>query len=175
MWYTCLVKNFALLTKDEETMHTVKDGDRNLKFDGTELATSSSQAKDKYRWVEFKLYRTARGDYVLHRLGVTLYFHSAYCDVVRRNRIDPLPSEVVSVNLVPCERCNPGRSETFLYPEKPRHWAQVSATPEGVIASLKKYDEHGTEYLTGVARRLLETAAKNDADLRDAFYTEYLE
>ena len=157
-------------------MFTVKDGDRSLKFDGVELATSSSQSKGKYRWVEFKLYKTAKGDYVLYRLGATLYFHSGYCDIVRRNGIDPLPSEVLSLNLMPCERCSPSRdTDTLLYPEVPRHWAQVSSTPEGVISSLKKYDENGTEYLTGVAKRLLVVAADKDDQIHQAFYTEWIE
>lgn len=156
-------------------MYTVKDGDRTLKFEGTELASSSSKSRGKYRWVEFKLFKTAGGDYVLYRLGATLYYHSGFCDVVRRNSIDPLPAEVISHNLQPCERCSPQRDvDTLLYPEISRHWAQVSTSADGVVASLKKYDDNGTEYLTGVARRLLEEAAKKDEGISQAFYTEWI-
>lgn len=157
-------------------MFTVKDGNRSLKFDGAELAHSSSKSRGKGRWVEFSLYRTPRGDYVLSRVGVTLHYHHGSCPVVRRNSIDPLPSETLASNLIPCDQCSPDKkTDELLYPELPRYWAQVSTSPEGVIASLKKYDESGTEYLTDVARRLLEQAAENDKDISDAFYTEWID
>ena len=153
----------------------VRDTNRTITFDGMELAHSSSHHPGKGRWIEFWLYRTLDGRYVLSRLGATLYFHSAYCDTVRRNYIDPLPSSVVAKNMIPCERCKPSRDkDEFVYPEVSRHWAQVSNSPDGVVMSLKKEDENGSEYFTTVARNLIEDAAAVDAGISDSYYSETL-
>lgn len=157
-------------------MYTVQDGVRALQFEGEEIAASSSRGRNKYRWVEFKLYRTSSGRYVVSRIGVSLYFHHSGCSVVKRNGISPVPAETLSLNLVPCEDCRPLRGvDEDLYPETSRHWAQILESAEAVVSSLKKYDENGTEYLTDVARRLLVTAAKNDEDIHAAFYVEWID
>lgn len=48
---------------------TVQDGRRQVQFEGRRLASASSEASGKRRWVEFTLYRTAGGMYVLHGIG----------------------------------------------------------------------------------------------------------
>lgn len=157
-------------------MHSVKDGDRVYKFEGELLAHSSSRSDGKGRWVEFNLYRTARGGYVLSRTGVTLFYHFGACPVVRRNGLEPLPAEVLPTNSIPCPDCRPDlQADTLLYPEHPRYWAQVCETPEGVISSMRQRDAHGTAYLTEVSRRLLEQAAKADKGIHDAYYVEWIE
>lgn len=157
-------------------MYTVQDGVRELQFEGELVATSSSKGRNKFRWVQFELYRTTKGRYVLSRIGVSMYFHHSGCAVVKRNAIMSVPAESVSLNLVPCEDCRPMRTvDEELYPESPRYWAQVFDSGEGVVSSLKKYDDNGTEYLTDVARRLLTTAAENDDNIHDAFYVEWID
>lgn len=54
------------LTRDE---HVVRDGQRELHFEGELLATSSSRQAWKDRWAEFQLYRTTAGKYVLAGVG----------------------------------------------------------------------------------------------------------
>lgn len=157
-------------------MYTVQDGVRELQFEGELVASSSSKGRNKFRWVQFELYKTAKGRYVLSRIGVSMYFHHAGCQVVKRNGILSVPSDAVSVNLVPCTDCRPVRGvDEELYPESPRYWAQVFDSAEGVISSLKKYDDNGTEYLTDVARRLLTGAAEKDDNIYDAFYVEWVD
>lgn len=156
-------------------MYTIQDGARLLRFEGTQLAHSSSEDSGKTRWVEFSLYKTRSGKYVVSRIGVSKTFHRSTCAVVRRNNIDGLPAEVISESLHPCRECAPSRlTDTLLYPETPRYKAQICTTALGVVDSLKQYDSRDTEYLTDVARRLLEDAAKVDEDISDAFYVEYL-
>lgn len=156
-------------------MITVKDTDRTISFTGKLLASSTSYTPGKSRWIEFKLYHTETGDYLLSRLGATLVFHSAFCDTVRRNCIDPLPSNVLAKNMVPCEKCRPQLEyEEFVYPEVPRHWAQSTPTAEGVLSFLVKYDEFDSPYYTTVARNLITDAAKNDDELRDIYYNTKL-
>lgn len=49
--------------------HLVEDDGRNITFTGEELAHASSDYAGKVRWIEFTLFRTRGGSYVLHRVG----------------------------------------------------------------------------------------------------------
>ena len=152
--------------------HAVRDGMRTLRFDGVELAHSSSEMPHKPRWVEFRLFRTPSNQYVISRVGASRYFHSRNCEVVARNNLSAVPDEAITASYVPCATCKPSRvsiEAEGLFPETPRYWAQVSETAQGVIASLMKYDNNNTEYLTNVARELIEMAANEDENLREAY------
>lgn len=156
--------------------YAVKDGVRTLKFDGELLAQSSSRIGSRPRWVEFYLFLTTKGIYVVSRIGVSRFYHSGDCDVVSRNRLSAIDESELALDAVPCPECNPtGLDAEGVYPETPRYWAQHSEKPKGIVASLMKYDNNGIEYLTNVARRLLEDAAEVDEGLSDAFYNDTLE
>lgn len=157
-------------------MYVVRDGLRQLKFDGDKLSESSSRTYGRTRWVEFQLYRTAGDQYVLARIGVSLYYHAESCPVIERNRLSPVPTEEVSTAMVPCETCSPvPMNEHVLYPEEPRYWALVADSAESVIKTLYKVDRDGVQYLTNVSRRLLEDAARIDEDISDAYYVQSVE
>jgi len=157
-------------------MHVVQDGSRNLKFEGTLLAHSSSRTRNKPRWIEFSLFKTGKGHYVLSRVGISLIYHHGTCPTVRRNDLDPLPSEVIPEGRIPCYDCQPDlHTDELVYPEMDRKWAQVSDSAQGVVSSLLQTDENGTDYLTEVARTLLERAAEKDAQIANAFFTEWIE
>jgi hypothetical protein len=128
-----------------------------IKFDGKLIASSSSRRKDSNRWVEFDLYQTSGGAYILSRIGKSNIFHDPSCAVVERNRIK---LGTISSTSVPCEECKPTADLETPYVEEYRYWAQVSETPEAVIDSLYRRDDLGICYLTGVAARLLEAAGK---------------
>jgi hypothetical protein len=72
----------------------------------------------------------------------------------------------------PCWDCTPDAFDDLVAPEQPRYWAQVSETASGVVSSLYKYDDNDTRYLTNVAKRLLNDAARQDEDLRNIFLRE---
>lgn len=159
-------------------MHVVRDGQQELKFDGSLLATSSSGGEGRTRWVEFDLYRTRGGQYILSRVGRSLHYHSAECAVVRRNKIKAGTASDLDSSATPCAQCSPvltGDPHQEVYPEQARYWAQVSSTADGVIGSLYKWDDSGARYLTNVARRLLTDAAARDEAIRTEFYTEYID
>jgi hypothetical protein len=157
-------------------MHIVRDGSSNLKFDGEKLAESTSRSHGRTRWVEFQLYRTAGGQYVLSRTGVSLYYHTASCSVVGRNKIKPVDVELLPAGLVACETCSPvPANEDSLYPETARYWAQVIDSGQGVVEALHKYDDTGSRYLTNVARNLLSRAALLDTDIADAYLNQYID
>lgn len=155
---------------------SVRDGVRKLEFDGTKLAESSSRLPKKPRWVEFSIYRTPKGQYVLSRVGFSIFYHSRECYTVARNSLSAVDGLTLSAEYVSCSSCHPQRTdEEGVFPETPRFAAWVCSDALGVVSSLMKEDDNGTEYLTNVARRLLVDASKLDADIADAFYVDRIE
>ena len=151
-------------------MIEVRDGARTLQFDGALIAESSSERAGSDRWVEFKLYKTLGGSYVLSRVGVSALYHVADCRTAQKYRLKPGDLSDISR---PCPDCHPDLSNASeLYPETLRHWAQRSDDPQGVMEALYKEDPDGVWYLTKVARRLLETAAVTDEKIRSAYMVE---
>jgi len=155
-------------------MYSVKDGDRELQFNGTLLAKSTSARRAAYRWIEFELYRTESGSFILSRVGVSLIFHGSVCPLVSKYRLTESPSYELMRNATPCEECQPDDSLDLVFPEKYRHWAQVSDTPEAVLDALYKYDGNGARYLTSVAQRLLQEAAKVDSEIAEVYNYEII-
>lgn len=155
-------------------MHEVKDGARTLKFSGELLGESSSYRRGSTRWIEFQLYLTDNGSYVLSRVGVSLVFHSGACPLVSKYKLSDAPIEELVDTSVPCEQCQPTFDVPLVFPEKNRYWAQVSEAPEAVLDALYKYDEGGAKYLTWVARRVLEEAADNDDGIESVYRVEHI-
>ena len=149
--------------------YQVKDGSRTLQFNGRLLGESSSWRRGSTRWIEFSLYKTDNGSYILSRVGVSLVFHGAACALVKRYGLVEASIDVLDNDAIPCEECNPSYDLPLIFPEKNRTWAQVSEDPEAVLEALYKYDQGGARYLTHVAQRLLESASKND-DKIDLIY-----
>ena len=155
-------------------MYEVKDGSRTLQFSGKLLAESSSWRRGSYRWIEFKLYKTDNGSYILSRIGVSLIFHGAACPLVKRYGLNEMTSSLLNNDATPCEECNPTRSVEMVFPEKDRYWAQVSEDPVPVLEALYKYDQSGARYLTNVAQRLLEEASDNDRGIESVYRIELI-
>jgi len=155
-------------------MFEVKDGARTLQFNGKLLGRSTSKRHDSTRWIEFALYKTDSGSYILSRIGVSLVFHGAACPLVRRYGLQESPYSNIDKKSVPCVECNPSEEAELVFPEKYRHWAQVSEEPGAVLDALYKYDDNGARYLTNVAQRLLEEASKNDELIADIYKIEII-
>lgn len=159
-------------------MIQVKDGSRTLQFNGALLSKSSSWKRDSHRWIEFELYKTESGSYVLSRVGVSVIYHTAACHLVKRYGLQEV--SVVEIDddkfedLIPCEACNPSLDVPVVFPEKNRHWAQVSDDPSAVLEALYKYDQGGARYLTNVAQRLLDQAATVDAGIESIYKVEMI-
>lgn len=153
-------------------MYSVRDGDRTLQFSGTHLAKSSSERKGAYRWIEFELYRTESGSYILSRVGVSLIYHGAACSLVSRYGLKESPIFRLDAKAMPCEECEPDNSLDLVFPEKYRYWAQVSEKPEAVLEALYKDGDNGVRYLTGVAQRLLRDASRVDSEIAGVYNVE---
>jgi hypothetical protein len=155
-------------------MYEVKDGVRTLQFEGVELGESTSRRRDSTRWIEFKLYRTESGSYILSRIGVSLVYHGAACPLVRKYNLQELSFSLIDNYAIACEQCNPSEQAELVFPEKHRYWAQVSEEPNAVLEALYKYDEGSARYLTNVAQRLLESASANDSGIESVYKIELI-
>jgi hypothetical protein len=153
-------------------MFEVRDGSRTLQFDGDLLGSSTSWRKGSERWIEFQLYKTKNGSYILSRIGVSRVFHGAACPLVKRySLIEASPNELKD-DSIPCEECRPSFDLPMIFPERDRTWAQVSEEPEAVLDALYKYDQGNTRYLTNVAHRLLEQASSKDSLIERVYRIE---
>lgn len=153
-------------------MFEVKDGSRTLQFDGELLGSSTSFRRGAERWIEFELYKTKNGSYILSRVGVSRVFHGAACPLVKRYSLIEAGLDSLRADALPCEECNPSTDLPLIFPERDRTWAQVSEDPEAVLDALYKYDQGGTRYLTNVAHRLLEQAADKDLLIEKVYRIE---
>jgi hypothetical protein len=152
----------------------VKDGARTLQFNGRLLGKSSSWRRGSTRWIEFELFRTDSGSYILSRIGVSLVYHGSACTLVKRYGLTEVSFEELHRDAIPCPDCEPTAEADLVFPEKHRHWAQVSEEPAAVLDALYKYDDGGARYLTNVAQRLLEEASKNDEKILDTYKYEII-
>lgn len=155
-------------------MYEVRDGSRTLQFEGELLAKSSSWRRDSLRWIEFELYKTKSGSYVLSRIGVSVVFHGAACHLVKKYKLIESPPEALKNQAVPCEECYPDSTLPVVFPEKDRTWAQVSDDADAVLEALYKYDDGGARYLTHVAKRLLEEASDIDSGIESVYRVEMI-
>lgn len=153
-------------------MYEVKDGRRTLQFEGSLLGESTSWRTGSFRWIEFKLYRTLGGQYILYRVGVSLVFHVAACPLVKKYGLQEENPDVLSESATPCPECHPTFSAPVVFPEKYRHWAAITEDAEAVMDALYKYDDNGSRYLTKVAERLLDQASEVDAQVDLAYRFE---
>lgn len=152
--------------------YTVENGRQILRFEGTRLAFSSSKTGGRARWIEFSLYRTEAGRYVISRVGRSLIYHGLECSVAKRSDNLQITSTVED-EAVPCPDCQPEYGTVFR-PEKQRTYAAVCESAPGVLESLYQWDENSNRYLTFVARNLIESAAEVDAELASAYYEEHI-
>lgn len=156
-------------------MFEVRNGNRLLRFEGRVLAASSSERRGSPRWIEFTLYKTAAGSYVLSRVGVSLVYHSSVCPLVQRYGLHEIDSEELPIEALPCEDCDPDESDPVVFPEEYRYWTLVSEEPEAILDALYKDDHNGARYLTRVAERLLQGAAAQDAEIDLIYRFEYID
>ena len=156
--------------------YEVRNAGQTLIFDGEKIAGSSSRTPTSVRWVEFNLYRTVGGTYILERIGRSLVFHGIDCSVVRRNklRFDPTRQELSDEHLA-CLECNPYDDDDLII-EQPRYFGMKSDDPEAVIDAAHKADRvTGARYLTNVTRKLIEEAAANDPRINNAYRVVYVD
>ena len=158
------------------TKYVVKNGVITYDFQGIRLARSSSRVANRPRWVEFELFITPKEQYVISRIGMSVFYHSEECSTVSRNHLSAVDGAELAGFYIPCPECKPTRSDyKGVYPELPRYWAQICEDGEGVVEALMKKDDFNNWYLTNVASRLLQDAAKYDDNIHAAFTVQKIE
>lgn len=156
-------------------MYEVRNGNRVMRFEGRHLANSSSKRPGSARWIEFDLYKTEGGKYVLSRVGVSYVFHSVVCPLVSRYGLHEAHSADLDPQATPCEECDPDDNDPQVFPETFRYWTLVAEEPDAILDALYKEDHNGARYLTRVAERLLQEAAAQDADIDMVYRFEYID
>lgn len=156
-------------------MYEVRNGNRMLRFEGRLLASSSSKRPGATRWIEFDLYKTEGGKYILSRVGVSHIFHTSVCPLVARYGLHEADPEELTTFATPCQECHPDSLDPVVYPETFRYWTMVADEAEAVVEALYKPDDFGSRYLTRVAERLLSEAAAQDAELDMLYRFEYID
>lgn len=156
----------------ELQQYETRDGVQRLRFEGVELAHSSSQHPGKPRWIEFTLYKTKNNQYVVYRVGRSFVYHTRNCPLVVKNRLSQHDEQYLPSQYKPCQDCkpNPVIEPEGYYPEKPRYYTQASGTVEGVLEIISQRDTHNIKYLTNVAKDLMTQAAEVDEEVRQVFY-----
>lgn len=155
-------------------MFEVKDGPRTLQFEGRHLGSSSSWRPGSFRWIEFDLYKTVGGSYILSRVGVSLVYHASSCPLVERYKLQEIDVEDLRDKATPCPECRPTLYAPLVFPEKDRNWAMVTEDAEAILDALYKYDDNNSRYLTKVAERLLESASELDPELDRVYRVEII-
>jgi hypothetical protein len=145
----------------------VKDGTRELEFEGTLLGAASSKTPGSLRWIEIYIYATDSGKYVISKVGRSTVFHDLAKRCGKGTKTMPLD---LPEGATPCPKCSPPRLPfTAVELEADRFSAHVLTTPAGIIEQLHNTDAEGTVYMTRTARHALEQAALNDQEIADAY------
>ena len=154
--------------------YKVRHGQRTFEFDGVLVASSTSKQVNSYRWVDFRLYITVGGSYILERVGQTLIYHDIGCLVVERNNLKFNPEDRIEPYHIPCYECapDPEDPQDVILIEKPRYYGLVSDSPDAILEALHKRDSNGARYMTNVTERLIEDACKYDKRLENAYRVE---
>lgn len=162
-------------------MTRVKNGNRELEFDGELLATSTSDDGHAQRWTDLALYRVADGRYVLQRTGKSAVYHTTNPNApgkcAQAGEV-MTPADAAAMHpddeLLDCLACHPGPlyENSAVRMEVDRCEAQVITTAKDVVAALHATDAKGVRYIARVSRRLLDAAARQDPGLHEEWTVE---
>jgi hypothetical protein len=155
----------------------VRDGSRQITFDGDLIAAVSSAGGSKPRWSEYKLYKTVNSTYVLEKIGRSIVVHMPACPEIidQLDRFqDKNPGRDPSDGWWFCESCTHGRVDiTALLIEHDRHWVTITEDPIHVVDALYRKRD-GARHLPRLILELLDQAARVDDSIAEAFRVERL-
>lgn len=165
------------------TTHVVQGQVKPVRFDGTKLASETTETGSSIRWLELELYRIDTGEktgqYLLHRVGQSVVFHRPdTCGYGMATAWSNVPDDAE-----PCATCQP--VEPFLqgihgrgadpgyevWMESPWHKIILCPEPPDLERALLVKRKDGTQFLSTPATNLLAKATSNDAKLA-AYFAE---
>ena len=148
----------------------VRDGSRELRFNGAVLGSVTSQRPAAPRWSEIVVYRVTDGTYLISKVGRSTIAHRPSCTRVNRRRMVALREarDEARVWRTPCVECRPevGRVEdmdpdTIL--ETTRYSALLGENADAAVRLLTN-DREGGE-LPRLIRDVLRQASEADPEL----------
>jgi hypothetical protein len=172
--------------------HEVRDGSRIIRFQGTLLASASSERPVSPRYVTLTLFSLPSPPpaYVLSRVQYSRVFHVQTCEQAIRNHlplgVDSAARNLPLTSLSPCQYCNPGPAnpeapdfKTTHRFEVPRHFGAIIDTPGHLLSALahpstRPSRAHTLEpphnnQLPWLSRQLVDAAAPLDPALQAAY------
>lgn len=151
--------------------YRIQDKSRTVTVFGEHLATSSSYANGKTRWIVFDLYKSNSGTYAVHRVGKSMVVHTSDCVSTLDGGLTPEHRDHLDGPMSACHLCKPDTDSSYIFPEKDRHYVATCDTALGVLDFLSRFDERTESYYyTDVAARLLERACEVDTELSVEYY-----
>lgn len=168
------------------TTYRVADGASWIEFDGTELASVSTETPDRVRWTELRLFRLPDDGefrYLLHSTGRTLVFHrDGGCR--KGSSAAPVPVGTLGSDMVACEDCWPisGAEDPSDLPddvvvraERDRPYVDLCENADALSTVMRDRYQRVVKrpvtersaglHLTGPSRQLLEDAGRVDPDI----------
>jgi len=155
-------------------VYTVKGASKPVRFQGTLLASESTETDMSLRWLELELYVIGSGQrtgqYVLHRVGQSVVFHRPNtCGYGTATTADRVPFDAE-----PCPICTPEYDCTpdptyEVWLESPRHKVTICPTPVHVEKALLMRRKDSSTFLSTPATNLIAKACANDTALQGYF------
>lgn len=152
--------------------YKVKDQYNVIEFEGELIGEATTETDSSPRWTEIRIYKTAAGNYVVERVGVSLVYHDpdAGCASGVIKPVSALSADDRNV-LEPCERCRPGaignlRQNIMLQIETDRHSAE-GIQADALVNALTLRRNNGSKYVSNVAQSALNDALNHDLDLAE--------
>ena len=165
-----------------EQRYETQNGPQKISFVGWRLGEADSRpgSEQPARWTELRLFKTVGGQYILEKVGCSDVFHNESCPVEpgkpRRgkrwvNLYEAIPAEADTDDaadiFVPCETCTPDFADEPVWVERDIYSTSTFSTPQEVLQALYRPDSRKakTQYLSRVARALLDQAIEVDTEL----------
>jgi len=150
-------------------------------FEGTLLASVTSERDGVQRWTDIEIFRTKGGRFIVNKVGVSVVAHLITCDEVKTKKYhgiaDLLPEETPPELREPCPLCNPDielllrtdpPSLTF---EQDRHRTDTYTDPESMLEDLYIV-KGGKKILTSIVLWALDEASKHDPLVESVYNKE---
>lgn len=149
-------------------------------FEGVQIGKSTSRRQASNSWVDMSAYRLADGSLLLHRVGMSLIYHTSPTRCVTysgRPRGDVATIDDLPDDAVPCQACRPphpldlGDDEKIRF-EFPRNTLDVCPGYPEMVTKLTTMHARDTNIRTTAVsepvRDLLAQCAKNDPEFAAA-------
>jgi hypothetical protein len=150
---------------------------------GTATSEYTQSGFHKARWTDFQIYRTNDGTYIVSKIGKSRSVHATERCISLKNNTDPLQRvtldddaddlyEYCDPNLPDWQQCWTDESldrATYGLLENDHGAVTFADNPQGAVSLCYSRDRLGAFNISWIAKEALESAARNDPALYDAY------